>query len=897
MSASRRRHARNVTIVLVLLVLGAWWVPSLVNAERYRRTLVADLGQMLGRRVDFASASFNLVPRPGFSLHGVVVEEDPHFGTEPFARIDEVECDLRLRSLWRGHLDFVQLRLEGATLNLVRDGRGEWNVENLLGGRGSASSRSATYGRTRPRLVVDADGARLNFKIGANKKSFAITDLSARLSSDPFAHTVRFRLTGSPIRTDSPLPTPGALTFSGSWKPGDDPAAGLNAVMETSGAMLYDWVPLVTGRNPGIYGVLDSNIRLSGGLGILRFQGQARLAQLRRWESLPPSGNLPVILRFRGQFDRTQGEVAFDSLDAAFASSRVHVTGRITDISSSPRLNLAVALDRARLEDLFALGRRLRGASPGRLSLAGALEARVAVQGAWQGLQYSGFATARDASLNTPAGAYPLSDATLRLGDGGARLEPVTIAIARGVEVTAEGAAGRIHAPSVRRGFSLLGIPASRARGQVRSRPPQPGSEANGAGASRYELSFMTASIPVTDLIRFARSLGAPVSQNLNARGVASAEFRLSGPVRPFTAPAVSGHLDVFRTRLYVPGVTEAVDLSRAHFQISGKRVIVGPLTARVGTSTFAGRLEHDGDRKQPWQFDIRADRLNLNQGALWFDALGHRPSLRLLDFLPGLSSLADRLAAGSNLLSAIDAQGQFFTPDLSYGALHLRNFQADVGISKRVIRISRAAFNAAGGRGQGSAEVSLASSPPRVRISLALDRGRVQTWAVDGPEQLRKVRGVMSGTVDLETQGLTHDDLASNLRGTARARLTNVDLGGFDPLAAAARWASLGTFDTARGSTTLAALDATFLIRNRRVTLTSNAIRIAGGLFDLAGTYDFDGTVALRVRADLRHTTRRWLDPSDDADPDNRVASFQLSGRLDQLTPVPAAQAAQVHR
>ncbi len=52
---------------------------------------------------------------------------------------------------------------------------------------------------------------RVDFKEGENKKPFAITDLSAQLSFDPARDYLRFRLVGYPIRSDLPLPTPGAV--------------------------------------------------------------------------------------------------------------------------------------------------------------------------------------------------------------------------------------------------------------------------------------------------------------------------------------------------------------------------------------------------------------------------------------------------------------------------------------------------------------------------------------------------------------------------------------------------------------------------------------------------------------------------------------------------------------
>ena len=132
MPSRNRRRVRNVTIALLLLGLAAWIVPSYFSAERYRRRLQAGLEQALHRPVKFGALSFRLVPRPGFSIEDVEVDEDPDFGSEPFARVDHIDCDLRWHSLWRSRMDFAHLHLDHPSFNIVLNSRGEWNVEKLL---------------------------------------------------------------------------------------------------------------------------------------------------------------------------------------------------------------------------------------------------------------------------------------------------------------------------------------------------------------------------------------------------------------------------------------------------------------------------------------------------------------------------------------------------------------------------------------------------------------------------------------------------------------------------------------------------------------------------------------------------------------------------------------------
>jgi len=189
MPSRNYRRARNLAIVLFLLGLAAWTVPTYFSAERYRRRLQAGLEQSLHRPVKFGASSFRLLPRPGFSLENVEVQEDPDFGSEPFARVDSIDCDLRWHSLWRSRMDFAHLHLYRPSFNVVLNPRGEWNVGKLLIQSG-VTAPAGVGGRSQSvaeaeQLDLRVDDARINFQVGPNKKPFALTDVQARLQVNP----------------------------------------------------------------------------------------------------------------------------------------------------------------------------------------------------------------------------------------------------------------------------------------------------------------------------------------------------------------------------------------------------------------------------------------------------------------------------------------------------------------------------------------------------------------------------------------------------------------------------------------------------------------------------------------------------------------------------------------
>jgi len=94
-------------------------------------------------------------------------------------RAQQVIAALRLSSLLRGRLEISSLSLTEPSLNLVRNGEGHWNLENLLA-RSSAIAVAPTgkaRSEHRPGFpYIEADRGRINFKIGQEKKPYALTD-------------------------------------------------------------------------------------------------------------------------------------------------------------------------------------------------------------------------------------------------------------------------------------------------------------------------------------------------------------------------------------------------------------------------------------------------------------------------------------------------------------------------------------------------------------------------------------------------------------------------------------------------------------------------------------------------------------------------------------------------
>ena len=871
------RYRRFAFWALVVL-LAAWLLPSLLSAERFRRRLEVRLEQALGRSVHFGSISPKLLPRPGFSIDNATIREDPAFGSEPFARVDHIDCDLALSSLLRGRLDLGRLRLQGATINVVRNPPDRWNVERVVYAAAPASARHQP-----PALSIEVQDARLNFKERAVEKPFAVTGLDGRLTIDRVAGTVSFDVSGTPVRTDLGLPSPGRLDLVGTWKP----LAGgtIDAELRTRGALLYDWIPLVTGHNPGIYGVLDADTHVSGPLRLLAVDAQLRLSQVRRWESLPPTSDFPVNVSIKAALDQSAGQLRLDQVATDFGKSRLQLDGTVIEPGQPAKLDLTASAEAVHIEDFEALIARFTStpvswALLGNLGVTGIVDGRLAIRGPWTDPVYSGSILTHGASLVVRGVSLALSDTAIRAQGRRFDLDPTHIAATPDLDITAQGE------------LQLQERQAASASSR-RTRSPRPGRALPAASpVPGYQLTVSMRAATAREVVAFARGLNFAAARDVDARGLASATLAVTGTGWPPAPPVLSGAADVRAAQIGLPGLSRPLEIREARVQLDGDHVTINPASFAIGTSLFAGRVEHAGPRTRPWSFDLRADSLNLGQAASWFEALGHRPAYNWLATIPGVGTLAARRAAGTTIFNALNARGEFSAPVLSYQGVTLRSFHASIEVRQRVVHVNSATFRMSTGDGQADATADLSGPLPRLSADFSVTGLRVENWASHLPPQLSGVHGSAHIEGRLSALGTSRSELQSTLEGRGVLSLGNLDLGRFDPLRDAAHAASWGDLAPSRGPVTLRAASLELEIKNQHLVVKPSRFEFAGGAaFELSGTCAFDRHAQFESTVDLRHVNRRWVVSGNAADAregsgadQSRVTRFLLSGPLDAL-------------
>jgi len=200
---SRQRKLKKLWIALAALavLLAVLIVPPLVSVSRYKTQITHLISNALGRPVRLSSVEVRLLPRPGFVLNDLTVDEDPAYGAEPVLQANTVTASIRLLSLWRGRLEIDSISADEASLNLVRTPAGRWNLDPLL----RTATAQAASGGASSRLLklpyLSATNSRVNIKNGAEKLPFSLVNTDFSFASQNTGEW-RVRLKGQPARTD-----------------------------------------------------------------------------------------------------------------------------------------------------------------------------------------------------------------------------------------------------------------------------------------------------------------------------------------------------------------------------------------------------------------------------------------------------------------------------------------------------------------------------------------------------------------------------------------------------------------------------------------------------------------------------------------------------------------------
>jgi hypothetical protein len=380
----QRKHQRLwLALAALAALLAVLIVPPLVSVSRYKSRITHLISTSLGHPVRLSSVEVRLLPRPGFLLTDLTVEEDPAYGAEPVLHANTVTASIRLLSLWRGRLEVDTISVDEASLNLVRTPAGRWNLDSLLR-TATAQAQSEESGGEPGKLIkpvrlpyLEATNSRINIKNGDEKLPYSLLDAEMSLSQQSSGDW-RVRLRGQPVRTDLSMEQAdtGIVRLEANLHQASElRQMPVHLDLEWREAQLGQLTRLVLGSDAGWRGDLTGELQLDGTADAAQIKAQLRATGVHRAEFAPAApmdfdANCGLIAHFSTR--------AIDKLvcDSPLGDGHLRLAGNLPGDGGLPRLSVeldripvAAALDALRtVRSGLAPGLEAAGSASGKLT-------------------------------------------------------------------------------------------------------------------------------------------------------------------------------------------------------------------------------------------------------------------------------------------------------------------------------------------------------------------------------------------------------------------------------------------------------------------------------------------------------------------------------------------------
>ena len=145
-----KKVALIVVVVLVLIVVGlAIIIPMLLNIDRYRPQVIAQIQAETGKPVQIGRLDLTILPQVAIRVDDFSMGNPTGFPTGDFVKAKKILAVVNASALLHRSVEITSLELDDLTLNMLEDTHGKWNFENppakeappaeAAGGKSSAS--------------------------------------------------------------------------------------------------------------------------------------------------------------------------------------------------------------------------------------------------------------------------------------------------------------------------------------------------------------------------------------------------------------------------------------------------------------------------------------------------------------------------------------------------------------------------------------------------------------------------------------------------------------------------------------------------------------------------------------------------------------------------------------
>lgn len=407
-----RRIVIVVCVVIGIIIIVLLALPSILNVDRYRPQIQAELQQKLDRPVTLGKLSLRIFPL-SIRVQGITIGESPQFpSSRPFATANEVYASAGFWSLLRGTPELKDLTLDNPQIELVRNAQGVWNYSTV--GKSGTPTPNGTSG-TKP-----SNGGGTAFTLNQLKivdGQVAITNEATHQQRSVYKHinlTLSDFAPNKPFHVNLGVQFPGqgkeTLAFNGEvgpLQPGNAAATPITGKITINQVSLAGINSLAPGTMPPhTDGIATGSADVNTTNETLSVKGNLSLNDtvVRGYKV-----DYPINADYDLSDNRKQDLLQINSMAVKLGPTPVSLSGSVNSSTTPANVDLHVTTTNAPLAQISQIAGALSASAQG-LKGTGSLSLNMSVKGPADPakLQYSGTGSLSNASLSSPALTKPL---------------------------------------------------------------------------------------------------------------------------------------------------------------------------------------------------------------------------------------------------------------------------------------------------------------------------------------------------------------------------------------------------------------------------------------------------------------------------------------------------------
>jgi hypothetical protein len=754
------RSRRGLAVIAALLVILFLFRPGIFVL---RNRIDSSIGNALGRRVTIDNVRVHALPRPGFDLEGLVIYDDPAVSAEPMIRAQDVFAAIRLRSLLRGRLEIATLSATEPSINIVRSSDGRWNLASLIERNAqipAAPTQKAPSERRPAFPYLEASNARINFKFGPEKKSYALIDADVALWQDS-ENSWGARMKAQPVRTDVNLSDTGQVQINAAWQRAANlHLTPLRVTVAWQKGQLGQITKLLTGKDRGWRGGVDLAANLSGTPEGLVIESQAAIQGFRRYDILD-NRNIRLATHCAGRYNASSGLLADLLCESPVGGGILRVSGNVDVRTAPPNYDLTLEAKEVPVASVLELVHEAKQQLPRDLTAEGLLDGEFhGVRAGSEPARFAGSGEASEVRLRSNGGkdSIALSNVPLSLVGDASCCKAERVHTPVGAMVSMKKNDFEPAEPHFRVGPASL---------RVNTSGPL---NAGGWISSKGYDFFLRGDLDLKNLFRLEGAFGVPATQPA-AEGLAKLDVSISGPWQGLAAPTALGTAQLKNVRAETRGLNSPIEIASAAVTLAPDLTVVQQLSAKIGATHWSGSVQAPRHCAPSclFQFDLSADRLSTGDLAEWFTPHpAKRPWYRILSSAEGGSGEKSSPSAPA----ALQARGRLSVAQFEIKKALATQVTTEVAVDHGKIMLNRLRGQFLQGAHQGNWTIDASKQPIEYRGSGTLENISLERLGALMNDAW--ITGTGDGTFDVDSSGGNLREILTNADGKLQFTMRN---------------------------------------------------------------------------------------------------------------------------